>query len=211
MDYFVKNWDKTSIRYDQENNIIETFLKKMRALGDADFSLESCNVESAACAVEAVGADWTVPLPAVNGVSFLGYGDLIFDYLNSPKIKSRLPHDSSIYPQNEIMENLAFAIPKFSAAGAKVHEYDNALEIDYMIKYFLRSGSAVVLSYLTDYNSGHYITVVKWDDTKEVFICYDPWKNNQHCNNGGVLEEYSRDFFISRMAERPRLLEVWKK
>lgn len=209
MDLFVKNWDKTSIRYDQENNIIETFLKKMRALGDADFHLESCNVESAACAVEAVGADWTVPLPEINGIKYLGYGDLFFDFLNSPKIRNLLLFDSKIYPQNEMMENLAFAIKKFSAADAKKYIYENTEIIDYHIKQKLKRESAIVLSYSTDYNTGHYITVVKWDETKKVFICYDSWSKNMHCKNGGVLEEYSADFFIKR--SRPRLLEVWKK
>ena len=91
MDLFVENWDKTSIRYDQENNIVETYQKKMKAAGYIDFFLESCNVESAACAVEAVDAGWLVPLPEINGVKYLGYGDMFFDYLNSPKTKPSLP------------------------------------------------------------------------------------------------------------------------
>lgn len=209
MDLFVKNWNKTSVRYDQENNIIEIFLRKMRYLGDTDFSLESCNVESAACAVEAVGADWTVPLPEINNMPYLGYGDMMFDYLNSYKIRNSLPFDSKVYPQNEMMENLAFAIKKFSDADARKYVYENTDIIDYHIKQKLKRESAVVLSYSTDYNTGHYITVVAWDNEKKVFICYDSWAKNMHCKNGGVLEEYSADFFIRR--SRPRLLEVWRK
>lgn len=209
MDYFVKNWNNTSIRYDQENNVIELFLKKMKAAKQSSFKLESCGVEGAACAVEAVDAEWIIPLPEINGMPYLGYGDMFFNYLNSLYVEHILPVNSTVYPNNEIIDNLGFVIMKFSNAGAKVYEYTNTLMIDFKMKFMLKRGSAVVLSYLTDYETGHYITVVKWDDTKEVFICYDSWKGNKHCKNGGVLEEYSRDFFIKRA--RPRLLEVWKK
>ena len=209
MDYFVKKWNNTFIRYDQENNIIELFLEKMRDLGDTNFSLESCNVESAACAVEAVGADWTVPLPEIDGIKYLGYGDMMFDFLNSPKMNKLLPFDSKVYPQNEMMENLAFAIKKFSAADARKYVYENTDIIDYHIKQKLKRESAVVLSYLTNYGTGHYITIVKWNGDKKKFICYDSWSKNVHCKNDGILEEYSAEFFIERA--RPRLLEVWKK
>ena len=209
MDLFVKNWNKTSIRYDQENNFIENFLKKTKALRQSTFKLESCNVEDAACGVEAVDALWTVPLPEIDGIKYMGYGDMFFAFLNSSKICDLLPLNSSDYPQNEIIDNLAYAIKKFSNADAKTHYYGNSLMIDYNIKLYLKHGSAVVLSYLTDYGTGHYITIVGWDDTREVFLCYDPWSKNVHCKNGGILEEYSREFFIKRA--RPRLFEVWKK
>lgn len=203
MIFGVKNWNKKSIRYDQTNNIIEQFLHDQKFLGNCNFKYESCNVEASACAVEAVGAEWIMECPF-----FMGYGDLMFDYLNSPKTLKSLPVVSTRYPQNEIMANLAHVIDLFSAASAKVHHYSAETNLSIQIRKFLVSGSAVVLSYLTDYGTGHYITVVAYDEGKKVFICYDPWGGNQHCKNGGVLEEYPETFFIER--SRPRLLEVWQ-
>lgn len=203
MIYGTKNWDNESIRYDQGNNIIEQFLHDQKNLGDCTFQFESCNVEATACAVEAVGANWVIDCPY-----FMGFGDLMFDFLNSPKTLSSLPFASKKYPQNEIMDNLAYAADIFSDGGAKVHYYDNSANIHIHIKEFLMKGSAVVLSYLTDYGTGHYITVVAFDDDKKQFICYDPWKGNKHCKNNGVKERYFETFFIER--SRPRLLEIWK-
>ena len=203
MIYGAKNWNKTSIRYDQSNNIIEQFLHDQKKLGNCNFKYESCNVEATACAVEAVGASWVIDCP-----HFMGYGDLMFDFLNSPKTLNSLPFASPKYPQNEIIDNLAYAADVFSDGGAKVHYYYTAENIHIHIKEFLIKGSAVVLSYLTDYRTGHYITVVAWDEDKKRFICYDPWKDNQHCENKGILEEYPISFFIER--SRPRLLEIWK-
>ncbi len=203
MIYGVKNWDKKSIRYDQGNNIIEQFLHDQKNLGNCTFRFESCNVEATCCGVEAVGADWIIECPV-----FMGYGDLMFDFLNSPRIFKDLPAKSKTHPLNEYMANLAYAVEIFSSGGAKMHNYATSDHIHIHIREFLMTGSAVVLSYLTDYDTGHYITIVAYDDVKKIFICYDPWKNNQHCKNGGVLEEYPESFFVER--SRPRLLEVWK-
>lgn len=198
-----KNWNDKSIRYDQGNNIIEQFLHDQKNLGDCNFQFESCNVEATACAVEAVGASWIIEKPW-----FMGYGDLMFDFLNSPKVFNNLPFKSDKYPQNEIIDNLAYAADIFSDGGAKVHYYDNSAHIHIHIKEFLMKGSAVVLSYKTDYGTGHYITVVAFDKEKRQFICYDPWKGNKHCKNNGVQERYFETFFIER--SRARLLEIWK-
>ena len=203
MTYGAKNWNKKSIRYDQANNIIEQFLHDQKKLGNCNFKYESCNVEATACAIEAVGAAWEIDCPV-----FMGYGDLMFDFLNSPRIFKDLPFQSKKYPQNEIIDNLAYAAEIFSSGGAKVHHYATAEHIHYYMKEFLMLGSAIVLSYRTDYGTGHYITVVAYDEDKRHFICYDPWKNNVHCKNRGILEEYPDSFFIER--SRPRLMEVWK-
>ena len=204
MIYGVKNWNDKSIRYDQANNIQEQFLKKQKALGNCNFKFESCNVEGAACAVEAVGANWVIECPP-----FMGYGDLMFDFLNAPRTLKDLPSKSDKYPQNEIMDNLAYAVEIFTDGGSKVHHYPTAEHIHIHMREFLMARSAVVLSYKTDYGTGHYITVVAYDDEKKVFICYDPWKDNVHCQRRGVMEEYPGSFFIER--SRPRLMEVWER
>ncbi len=203
MIYGAKNWNKTSIRYDQSNNIIEQFLHDQKMLKNCNFKYESCNVEATACAVEAVGASWVIDCPV-----FMGYGDLMFDFLNSPKILKDLPSPSSKYPQNEIMDNLVYAAEIFSDGGAKIHHYPTAEHIHIHMKEFLMNQSAIVLSYLTDYDTGHYITVVAYNEDKKRFICYDPWKENVHCERRGIMEEYPDSFFIER--SRPRLMEVWK-
>ena len=198
-----KNWNDESIRYDQGNNIIEQFLHDQKNLGDCTFQFESCNVEATACAVEAVGAKWIIDKPY-----FMGYGDLMFDFLNSPKVYNDLPYKSTTHPQNEIIDNLAYVADVFSDGGAKVHLIDNVKHIDIHIKEFLTNASAVVLSYKTVYGTGHYITIVAFDNDTKEFICYDPWKGNKHCLNNGIKERYPASFFIERA--RPRLLEIWK-
>ena len=204
-----KNWNNPAIRYDQENNIIESFLKKIRAAGSIAFSLESCGVESIACAIEAVGARWTTPLPTVDGRPIMGYGDLIFDYLNSPFVDPKHEHLSrpETIPPNEIHENLAYSVGKVSTAKAKCHPpVENDL-IFYYLKTFVQSGSACVISYLTDYGSGHYICIVAYDETTHELIGYDPWSKNKHCKNGGIMERYKADFINERA--RQKIIEVW--
>lgn len=196
--FYCKNWNKTSIRYDQENNIIEIFLNKLKQSGQSTFRLESCGVEAASCAVEAVGGKWVKPKP-----KYLGYGDMMFDYLNSPKIDC--PVNNSYIPNNEFIENLAFAVEFFSKCKTNIHylHYDKDLVPE--LKIILERGSSIVFSYLTDYNSGHYCTLVAYDGKN--FIGYDSWKDNKHCKNNGVLEKYSEKFITKR--SRKRILEIY--
>jgi hypothetical protein len=71
----------------------------------------------------------------------------------------------------------------------------------------LHRGSAISISYRTDYDdSGHYHTVVQYDEYKKAFIVYDSWKGNKHCRNGGVKEEYDDSFYLARA--RPRFIEI---
>lgn len=202
MGYGARNWADTSIRYDQKNNILERYLHDMKEAGDADLWLVSCNVEASACAVEAVGADWTTPISPD-----LGYGDAFMNHLLSPKNEKKIPRSSGAFP-NEWIENLAYVIPKFSNAETKVRYVENMKTYVAKMQYALRLNAALVLSYKTDYGSGHYITVVRYDEQTDKFLCYDSWDKNKHCKNGGVLEEYSPSFFTERA--RPRFMEVWK-
>lgn len=197
------NWHDRSIRYDQENNIIETYLTKLKNNGQSTFRLESCGVEATACAIEAVGGTWKV-----HKESWEGYGDRMFDYLNSSKNAKKIPIDDLNIPNNEFIENLAHVGRLFSDCTINVEHYDTPMGIDFSMRSMLKTGSAIVLSYQTDYGSGHYITVVAWDQIKNIFYAYDPWAGNKHCRNGGSLEEYPIQFFTRR--SRPRLMEVWR-
>lgn len=197
--YSCKNWNDTSIRYDQENNVIEIFLSKLKASGQATFRLESCGVESACCAVEAVGGHWIRLKP-----SYLGYGDMMFDLLNSSK--TDCPIKSDKIPNNEYIENLTYSIEYFSDCKTDIHYLAYKSDIVPEIKMMLKRGSAVVFSYLTDYNSGHYSTIVAYSDNN--FILYDPWSKNMHCKNKGVLEKFPEKFITDRA--RLKILEVYK-
>jgi len=204
MIYGAKNWNDPGIRYDQENNILESFLKRSRATGNCDFSLESCNVEASCCAVEAVGSNFLFKIPP-----WMGQGDFMFDFLNSPKNLDMLLDGGGQTPPNEIIENLARAITKLSDAKAIVMHCNEWLN-EQIENHFLKSleaGHAIVLSYLTDYGSGHYITIVGYDANTGEFIVYDPWKGNKHCSRNGNQERYKINFFTARM--RPRFMEVY--
>ena len=202
------NWDDAKIRYDQSNNIVENFLEKQKVLNNCNFIYESCNVESASCSIEAVGGEWKVKKPVINGKEFLGYGDLMFDFLNSDSFKNDLPVNSDKFPNNEFIDNLSYCVSLFSDCGSKVHYFDNIEIMVSDMKEYLKAGSSIVLSYKTDYGTSHFITIVAYDFERHEFICYDPWKNNRHCKNGGVKERYRDDFFLKR--SRKRFMEVWK-
>jgi hypothetical protein len=205
-----KNWNNTSIRYDQKNNIIEQVFSDLKRKGDLHYYLESCNVEATACAVEAVGARWVLQPPKINGITFMAQGDLMYCFLNSLKVKPLLPAISEFITENEFIENLCYAVPLFSSAYARIRQYDDADDIDMPMIASLKMGCAIVLSYLTDYGSGHYITVVYYDVKKNHFICYDSWADNKHCEHGGVLESYPASFFRTRLqGHRSRFMEVY--
>jgi hypothetical protein len=205
-----KYWDVTGIRYAQENNIIEQVFKDLKNAGKLDHWLESCNVEATAMGVESVGGQWRTKLPVIDGKTFMGQGDLMFFFLNAEKIKPYLPMVSTVMPENEFMENLEYAVPYFSTAYAKIRQFNTSADIDLPMIVSLKMGRALVLSSLTDYGTGHYITVVYYDVTNREFICYDPWSGNKHCKHGGVLERYPAEFFRERMqGHRSRFMEVY--
>ena len=204
-----KNWDDSRIRYDQSNNIIENFMEKEKALHAVSFIFESCNVESIACGIEAVGAPWKIPLPEAAGVKYIGYGDMMFNFLNSDKTRDKIPANNTTYPNNEIIDNLAYCVSIFAEAEAKVHRLNNVELMVADMKALLKAGSAIVLSYTTDYGASHYITVVAYDTNTGEFICYDPWSGNRHCINGGVQERYKDRFFLKRA--KNRFIEIWEE
>ena len=202
-----KHWNKTSIRYEQTTKIIELFLQDLKASNQSTFWLQSCNVCSSCCSIEAVGGQFKVKIPTLGINKFMSQADIMFCLIYSKFGRGILPVKPVIgIVESEIMENLSFIIKTFSTAKTTNKYFKTNLELVESMKKDLNNGSAITLSYLTDYDSGHYISVVNWDGSK--FYAYDSWANNVHCQKGGVLEEYSPEFFIKRA--RPRYIEVFQ-
>jgi len=202
-----KYWNKTSIRYEQTTKIIELFLQDLKASNQSTFWLQSCNVCSSCCSIEAVGGQFKVKIPTLGTNKFMSQADVMFCLIYSKFGRGILPVKPAIgIVESEIMENLSFIIKTFSTAKTTNKYFKTNLELVESMKKDLNNGSAITLSYLTDYGSGHYISVVNWDGSK--FYAYDSWANNVHCQKGGVLEEYSPEFFIKRA--RPRYIEVFQ-
>lgn len=202
MKYGAKNAENTSIRYDQKNNVAETMLADLKSVKMVNFWLESCNVESCACGVEAVGAKWLHEIPKTkDGKAMFGQGDLMFSLLFSPYGQKNAPSVKMGVMENEVADNLVWAIKENSTAFARIVACNPATVCDLM-RSALKLGHAVVVSYLTDYRSGHYICVVQYDTDKNIFRCYDSWADNKHCKKNGVLEEYDDKFFSNRARER---------
>lgn len=201
MKYGAKNAEDTRIRFDQTNNIIEHVLADLKAAGEIKFWLESCNVEASACAVEAIGAKWKHEIPKTSdGSAMFGQGDLLFFLLFSSFGQRRAPIIRKGVMENEISANLSWAIKENSNAKSNLVT-SGPSRICEDLRASLRRGAACVISYLTDYRSGHYITVVQYDEEKKVFRCYDSWSDNKHCARGGILEEYDDEFFKVRARE----------
>lgn len=204
------HWANLGCRYDQTNNIIEQYNAKLKAAGATGFWLESCNVESTACAIEVVGGTPTVKLPKMFGETFMGLGDFMFSYLNSTKGSKLCPKNNSTQPNNENIHNLAWIVPKISIAHAVIHEKTGKNKEDLIIE-LLEQKSVVVQSYATDYKGhpGHFVCIIAYDKDTKQFLVHDPNPNNyKHCKHYGVLEEYSYGELFAKKA-RDYLMEVY--
>lgn len=196
-----KYWNKTDIWYNQKTKIIELFLEDLKAQGSATFCLQSCNVSASCCAIEAVGGKFKTKSPEFSGKSFMSQADIMFSFLYSKIGRDLMPIKPKVgIVESELMDNLTFAINSLSNVKAESKYFSSKLQTVENMKSELNSGCALVLSYLTDYNSGHYITVVNWDGKH--FYAYDSWPDNKHCSNRGILEKYEPSFFINRVRER---------
>lgn len=201
-----KYWNKTSIRYEQTTKIIELFLQDLKEQKNSTFWLQSCNVCSSCCSIEAVGGQFRVKSPILGSVEFMSQADIMFAFIYSKFGRDRLPIKPVVgVVESELIDNLTFAINSLSTCKATSRYFKTSTETVEAMKESLNKGCAITISYLTDYNSGHYISVVNWDGEK--FYAYDSWANNMHCKKGGVLEEYKPEFFIKRA--RPRYIEVF--
>lgn len=203
--------DDPRIRYDQTTKIIERFLADLKAAGSSKFWLESCNVCSCACGIEAVGGVWKATPPSVDGHELITQADVLFDFCYSTYGRSVLPNVSDGVNENEIADNLAEAINRCSTAKAKVRSFkdgDGEAVVQGMIE-AMKRGSAIAISYRTDYNgSGHFHCVVKYDEEEKKFMAYDSWADNKHCQSRGVKEIYDESFYSTRA--RPRFIEIFK-
>jgi hypothetical protein len=208
MSFGAKYADNDGIRYNQTTKIIERILDDMKKSGEIKYWLESCNVCACGCGVEAVGGEWKIKLPVFAGKELFSQADMMMFFLYSTEGRARMPKLVDGVKENEVADNLVYAINEISTAKATLHEYKEG-EIgamrDDMIE-ALRRGSAIALSYLTDYNSGHYIAIVKYDEKARTFMAYDSWAANVHCKNNGVKEWYPEAFIITRA--RPRFIEI---
>lgn len=198
-----RNWKDESIRYNQETAIIERFLADLKITKQATFWLESCNVSAACCGIESVGGEWKVKLPSINGKNILSQKDIMFDFLYS-NAGGRYKRDGIC--ENEVPENIAFAINRLSTAIAKVVNVKNGqYGIESMI-YSLASGNACEVSYLTDYGGGHYICVVAYDYDAKEFIYYNSWLSDKMNKNRGIKERFPEAQLAEKM--RPRYIEI---
>jgi hypothetical protein len=206
--YGAKFAEDVRIRYDQTGNIAERFLFDLKTAGKIKHWLETCGVAACACGVEAVGGRWKVLIPELHQKALYGYDDALWLYMYSTVGRSRLPHVKDGDMEHEFIENLAFAINVLSTAKATVKYFKSTDDMIIGMLKSLQSGASLALSYLTDYNSGHYQTVVQRRDKQGVFIAYDSWAANKHCKKGGVLEEYDDEFYHARCKDRLRFIEI---
>jgi hypothetical protein len=203
MKIMTKNGSNTSIRYDQTKRVIDSFLLDLRQQGDLKWNLETCNVCASCCAIEAVGAKFKCTLPKIDNQTFISQADLMFDFIYKSK---DTPVRQDKLCENEVPANLEFAINKMSTAKAKLKQFNSVNEFITSLQKDLNSKKAIVLSYLTDYGTGHFICLVGIDSN--TIFAYDSWGDNKHCKKGGKLEEYDLLFFKERCKERLRYISV---
>jgi len=197
MIYGTVKWDDSSIRYDQTKRVIEKFLADLKESKQVNFWLETCNVNSCCCAIESVNGGFRVKLPYLASKPIITYADLLFDYI----------YNSDMYKkdgvcENEVMENLVKGINAISDCTAEIITSRTNKDCCKKMIDVLKNKCAIVLSYDTDYESGHYICIVAYDDSKKCFIGYDSWSNNKHCKNKGIKEEYSVSFIEKRIRHK---------
>ena len=184
------------VRLDQTKSPLEIFLKDMKAQGQTKFWLETCNTHALASAIEAVGAKWELDLPlGPDGLPLYSRAMQIFLLLYSAWGQHRAPLVQDGVAENEIALNLRWIAEIVADVKATIITGASAHELVAKMDKSLQLGSANVLSYLTDYKSGHYINQVWRAPENGTFTCMDSWPGNMHCTKGGDHEIYSDSFF----------------
>jgi len=201
MIYGTKCWEDSSIYYLQTTAIIERFLKDLKLSKQVNFWLESCNVSAACTGVESVGSQWKVKIPQLNDKNILSQKDIMFDFLYSD-LGGKWKADGIC--ENEVAENIVYAINKLSTAKAKLIKVNNDVTI---IIDSLKNKKACELSYTTDYGGGHYICIVAYDSETKEFIYYNSWPEDKMNKNNGILERISFDF-ISKRLRHDQYIEI---
>ena len=202
--YTTANWNG-DIRYLQTTKVIDRFLLDLKKAGKTEFFLETCNMCAASCGIEAVNAKWKCVPPSLDGKAIVSMADIMFAY-NYSTLSGMFRPDGVC--ENEVPENIVKCINALSTAKSRLvmnKVWSNKSYVEAM-KEALKQGHACVLSYRTDYGSGHYICLVAYDPDSKEFVAYDSWPNNIHCLHNGIRERYQETFFISRM--RNRFIEI---
>jgi len=201
------------IHYDQTNNIFEQFLHDLKTSGQTKFFLETCNMSAAACAAEAVGARWKYQTPiGPDGRELYGQDDFMAFFLYSMYGQKKAPIVKDGICENEVKENIAWVLTECASVVTETITASDGNDLIKQLDAALFKGKAVVLSYLTDYNSGHFITLVERNPSAKTFTIHDSWKGNNLCKKDGDREVYPDSFFISRcVGDRLRFITVCRK
>ena len=196
MIYGTKNWKDSSIRYLQTTAIIERFLKDLKISKKIDFWLESCNVSSACTTVESVGGEWKVRLPQLYNKNIISQKDIMFDFLYSD-LGGKWKADGIC--ENEVAENLVYAVNNLSTAKAVLCKFDNSNKAVSSMIESLKNKKGCVCSYTTIYNTGHYISIVAYDSDTDEFIIYNSWPEDSINKNNGIQERISSSFLKEKL------------
>lgn len=173
-----------NIRYEQTNRVVERFLSDLRAQKEVNFSLETCNMNALCCAIEAVNNKFYVKIPQIEGKNIMSQADVFFNYIYVNEEKMPI-HDKGLC-ENEVIENLAYTAKKLAHVNAEVVYTKTQKELLEKAKDALKENAAIVLSYKDEKTSGHYITLV--DFNEKGFVYFDPWGKNPRNKNGGNKE-----------------------
>lgn len=204
---------RKDIRYDQTQCFLDKFLRDLKLSGQTKFWLETCNVHALASAVEAVGGQWRFQLPlGPDGEPIVTQAGLMLLGLYSAYGQAHAPVVSDTLCENEVAVNLAWVAEQFAGVKATIITAKTGAELVRLMDESLARGSANVLSYLTDYKSGHYIAQVWRHPEQHVFECMDSWADNVHCKTRGDHEMYGDGFFAKRCdTGRLRFIEIARK
>lgn len=201
-----------NIRYDQTKCFEDVFLADLKASGQTKFWLETCNVHAAASAIEAVGGKFKYDLPPAPDKSpIYSQAGLIFLLLYSRYGQANNRSVAAGLCENEDRTSLAWAIPQIADVTATIITAKNSYDLIVQMDASLKRGSANMLSYLTDYGTGHFINQVWRDPIAKTFTSMDSWSGNVHCKRGGDHEVYGDNFFAARCTgNRLQFIEIHK-
>lgn len=164
-------WNHPDAYYSQENNAVESMLKKSSAPSGW---LETCGPTAAVTILDALGANIDIMTPG-------GWKpqpeDLLTLYLNDPRNERDLIMTRNNLRPDSIMGN---RVPQYyQAAIPAVFGVPCRFEFGInpsLIIAALRAGRGLVLCMV---KPGHYIAVVGYDTETNETIYHDPWQGNR--------------------------------
>lgn len=162
----IKNRKDPSIRYDQEENSHESFVKKLFARYNIKAgNLVSCGASS--CAALAEGMGWLKPedYPQINGKS-IQFDDFIMSYMNDPR--NGFTTDPLIF-DNEIIKNYVTLIKDLFNKKALYRRDLNFKNVAAN----LCIGQGVQLCLI---DPGHFIAAIEYDHSDNTIVYLDSRK-----------------------------------